>query len=474
MQSLNLVNNQGTVYNEIDLLKPKELFYVRIDSLKDLADDKLMLIKKAARMTDQVYISIPAEDFKDVNNRNFFFTLGIKGFSLRMKHDAEKWLKYSGKGQYFSGNQDIVRAFEGYVRELPEGKELVVEFETSSDLRSLGPTITGVHLAGAKWVVLNVDGPPTRMMATNFREMFEYLKIRNFTRLNVYFSFWNPHVSEWNIKTQNTFSGLEYVHIDISNRCTHSCVFCGLYGPAAMEDMKTRSGGALSEQITNFMKSEIDSEKCFNIIESLPWTVRAIQFGGAGDPLMHESAVKFIAAARQRGFAVEVLSNMEYLDEEDIKNLHALGSKYLPDLHFIANISAGDPELYIKTRPKQTEKHYNKIIDNLTMFSTLRKANNSSGVHFTLMCVVNKINCNSLLGVSKLAAQIGASRIWFKPMEIHGAVHQQLIPDSTEMIEMANSLIEAMKFAEENNIEVFQKDYCEALISQYIRRPAHV
>lgn len=474
MQSLNLVGHQGGIYNQIELLKPKELLYVRIDSIKNTDEAQLMLIKKAARTSDQVYISIPADEFSDVACRDFFWSLGIKGFALRMKHEADKWLKYSGKGQFFSGNQDLVRKFEEYVREVPTNKELVVEFEMTSDLRALGPTITGVHLAGAKWVVLNVEGAPTRMMTSNFREMFEYLKIRAFTRLNIYFPFWNEYAGEWNIKTQNTFSGLEHVHIDISNRCTHSCVFCGLYGPAAIEDMKLRSGGAIPEKISNFMKSEIDSEKCFNIIESLPWTVKAIQFGGAGDPLMHESAVKFIAAARQRGFSVEVLSNMEYLDTDDINNLHALGGAKFLDLHFIANISAGEPQLYIQTRPKQTEKHFEKIISNLTMFSELRKKNNGNGVNFTLMCVVNKINCNSLLGVSELAHKIGASKIWFKPMEIHGKIHEQLIPDSKEMVAMAISLIEAMKYAEANKIEVFQKDYCEALIKQYLGSPAHV
>ncbi len=474
MQSLNLVNHQGAIHNDIDLLKPKELFYIRIDSLKNIDDAHLMMIKKAAKITDQVYVSIPAEDFTDENSRTFFFSLGIKGFSLRMKHDAEKWLKHTGKGQFFAGNQDLVRGFEGYIRQLPEGKELVAEIESTSDLRALGPTITGIHLAGAKWLVLNVEGAPTRMMASNFREMFEYLKIRSMPRLNIYFPFWNQHCLEWNIKTQNTFSGIEHVHIDISNRCTHSCVFCGLYGPDAMEDMKLRSGGALSEQITNFMKSEIDTEKCLNIIDSLPWTVKMIQFGGAGDPLMHESAVKFIAAARQRGFSVEVLSNMEYLDENDVRNLHALGGKHNFDMHFIANISAGEPELYIKTRPKQTLKQFEKIVHNLSLFSELRNKNNGNGVYFTVMCVVNKINCNSLVGLSELAIKIGATRVWFKPMEVHGAVHEKLIPSPTEMKAMANSLIEAMKLAEDNKIEVFQKDYCEALIKQYIGSPAHV
>jgi wyosine [tRNA(Phe)-imidazoG37] synthetase (radical SAM superfamily) len=285
--------------------------------------------------------------------------------------------------------------------------------------------------------------------------------------MNIYFPFWTSFFREWDIKTQNTFSGLEFVHIDISNRCTHSCVFCGLYGPDAVEDTKRRSGGEIPEALKKYMKMEIDSDKCFNIIQSLPWSVKQIQFGGFGDPLMHENAVNFIAAARKRGFQVEMLSNMEYIEDTDVYNLHKLGGKNNFDLHFIANISGGTAENYIKTRPKQTEKHFNKIVHNISLFSQLRKENNNDGVHFTLMCVVNKLNCHNLLEVAELAHKIGAYRIWFKPMEIHAEIQKQIVPSKDLMAGMAKSLAQAIEFSEKHNIEVFQKDYCEQIISKH-------
>jgi len=192
-----------------------------------------------------------------------------------------------------------------------------------------------------------------------------------------------------------------------------------------------------------------------------------VQFGGFGDPLMHENAVNFIANVRRRGITVEMLSNMEYLDEKDILMLHKLGSSDKGALHFIANVSGGDAELYIKTRPKQTVMAFQKILDNLSMFTNLRKENNNSGVFFTIMCVVNKINCHDLVGLAELAVKTGASRLWFKPMEIHGQVHELYIPSTDLMKGMAKQLVEAMKIADANNIEVFQRDYCEEIIKQY-------
>lgn len=474
MQSLDLVNQVGPFRNEVHLLKPKELFYLRLNSLVDVPDDINHLILKSTFLTSEVILSIPAEDFGNETLRQKYFDLGIKGFSLRFTHNVEKWLKHTGAGQFHAGDRDIIDLYRGYLNLLPSDKDLLAEFKVGSDTRVLAPTITGIYELGLKWLVLDVEGEPTLERCVQMRDIFEYLKIRSCTRLNAYFPFWKSNSSEWNIKTQNTFAGLEFVHIDISNRCTHSCVFCGLYGPEAIEDMKRRGGGELSAEIKKFMKLEIDSEKCLNIIQSLPLSVKNIQFGGVGDPLMHENAVNFIAAARNRGFSVEMLSNMEYLNDSDIEKLHKLGGKGRHNLHFIANISAGTSELYIKTRPKQTDKSYQKIIHNISSLSKLRIENGDNGAFFTLMCVVNKLNCHGLLDVAKLAKQLGAYRLWFKPMEIHGAVHEAHIPKAEQMQEYVSSLSDAIKFAEQNGIEVFQKDYCDEIIRRYKGDVAHV
>lgn len=468
MQSLDLISEIIPTCTQVHLLKPSELCYLRINSLTDVSDEILEIITKAALISSHVILSIRGEDFGNEELRNKFLALGIKGFSLRLIHKVDKWLKHQGFGQFHAGDRDIIDLYLQYMKLLPQGKELVVEFQVGEDSRILAPTITGLYELGVKWVVLNLEEEPTLERCLQMRDVLEYLKIRGCTRLNVYFPFWKENSSEWDIKTQNTFSGLEFVHMDISNRCTHSCVFCGLYGPDAIEDMKRGThDGELSDDIKKYMKMEIDSGKCFNIIESLPWSVRHIQFGGMGDPLMHENAVNFIAAARRRGFGVEVLSNMEYLNDSDIHELHKLGSVKNFDLHFIANISAGSSELYIKTRPKQTERSYQKIIHNVSLFSKLREENNGNGVWITLMCVVNKLNCHSLLEVAQLAKKIGALRLWLKPMEVHASTHEPYIPSSDLMKEMAMSLRGAISYAEANGIEVFQKDYCEEIIRRY-------
>lgn len=469
MQSYNLVENTLVSSNEEDVLqlKPKELFYLRVPSLNDMTEQLFQFIKTAVTKSSEVILSIPLEDYRNSELREKFLSLGIRGFSIRISHQVDKWLKHQGAGQFNAGDRDIITIYWECRGLMAREKELIFEFQVGTDTRILGPTITGLHEAGINWVVLNPLGEFTAHRAAQFRDVFEYIKIRGCNYLNIYFSPWDQAYREWNIKTQNTFSGLEYVHIDISNRCTHSCVFCGLYGPEAVEDMKIRSGGKLSKEISDYMKMEINSEKCFKIIESLPWSVRSIQFGGIGDPLMHENAVEFMSAARRRGFYVEMLSNMEYLDDDDIHQLHELGGPNLSELHFIANVSGGTAETYIKTRPRQSEKDFNKIVNTLMKFSELRQQNNGSGVHFTIMCVVNKNNCLDLLNVVKLAFKTGASRIWFKPMEVHSDIHKKQIPPDDMKKAMANSLREAIAYAEKLDMIIMQKDYCEEIIRQF-------
>lgn len=474
MKSIDLVTFDGDFYvnSRARQLKPEEMFYVRVKSLVDLPDNIVSLVMEAATLSSNVILSIPAEDFANTELTAQYFELGIRGFALRLSHNVDKWLKHEGIGQFNSGDRDIINLYHQYRGLLPEGKELVVEFQVGDDLRVLAPTITGIYAMGAKWVVLNPEGEPTPERTGKYREFFEYLKIRGCTKLNVYFPFWNGKFREWDIKTQNTFSGLEFVHIDISNRCTHSCVFCGLYGAEAIDDIKARGGGKIPEELNRHMKQEIDTEKCLKIVNSLPWSVRSVQFGGFGDPLMHEDAVNFIAAARKRGFRVEVLSNMEYLKDEDIYRLHDLGGKNFHDLHFIANISAGDPELYVKTRPRQTAKNFEKVVHNISLFTKLRKENYENGVNFTLMCVVTTINCEHLLEVAQLAHKIGARRIWFKPMEIHHSTHSKYVPQNTKA--MAKSLSDAIAFAEGHMIQVVQKDYCLEIIRRHSGETANV
>lgn len=454
MQSIDFISGKPAQIDNLQDLKPRELLYLRMPSLVKLDIVQKMFIKKACQYTSEVYLSIPMDDFRNKDARKAILDLGVKGLSVRVNYSSSN-----------EGDEVLVETYKLFSDLMPLGKEVVLEIQCGENLNGLASTIAEAHFKGCPFVILNVEDEPTEARVQQFKNIFEKLKIRGCPKLNIYFPFWNKRAPEWDIKTQNTYAGLQFVHIDISNRCTHSCEFCGLYGPDAVFDMKMRSGGSMPEDLTNLMKQEIIPEKCLEIIESLPWTVNSIQFGGVGDPLMHEHAVSFISAARERGFNVEVLSNMEYLSEDQIEKLHRLGGKTVHDLHFIANISGGSPDIYLKTRPKQNEKQFQKVLQNLSLFSELKKKDpRSSGAAVTLMCIVTKNNCDSLVEVAELAVKIGAERLWFKPLEVHSAHHAKLVPPPESMKSMVEGLKKSMKIAADNGIEIVQKVYCETII----------
>lgn len=471
MKSIDLLTTTKHIYfySQLRFLKPDELFYVRLDSLQNISDVHYNFIMAAVEKSARVVISIPQKEFENTDLINAYFEKGVKGFAVRVEHDVEKLMKDDGVGKLNSGDQDLVEWFGKYKYSLPRKKLLVFEFQfKNDDTRGLGPTLINLYKRGMKWwVVLNVSGAPTEERAKKYRDFIEYLKIRNCTRLNVYFPFWEEHFKEWDLRTRNTFSGIEFVHIDLSNKCTHSCEFCALYGQEASTDIKERSNGVIPEYVTSYMKQEIDRDKCIEILESLPWSVRCLQFGGAGDPLMHENALEFIAVARNKGLRVEILSNMEYLNEEDIQKLHELGGHNIYDLHFIVNISGATPETYVRTRPKQTPKVFHKVVNTITELSKLRRQSLNYGVNFTLMCVVTTHNCHELLEMVQLGQKTGARKVWLKPLELHLPIHKNLLPKPEQMPMMVENLKKALQFADEHGIEIVDRQYPEELIKKH-------
>ena len=85
------------------------------------------------------------------------------------------------------------------------------------------------------------------------------------------------------------------------------------------------------------------------------------------------------------------------------------------------------------------------------------------------MCVVNKFNHDKLLSVAKMAVELGAARIWFKPMELHFEPGRKYILEKEDMIKFIASLKESLEYLKDKPIELMQRDYCEKLIGKDFR-----
>ncbi len=449
----------------VNQLQPREMCFLRHSFTSEAATSVLHF---ALKQSSAVFITVTEGELTEYQDAiNELAVRGLAGICVMSKTSPEKYANRFIESHVDSGDLRIIELHSKAKALFGEKLEIVFEFSVEKDMRILGATIDRLHKAGVPWIHFRLTAEPTVDEIKKMRDLFEFLRMRECFYLNVYFDLSSEFRHSWQIKTMNTFSGLTDVHIDLSNKCTHSCVFCGLYSPVARQLSAEKAGGKLDKYMTDLMRMEASAEKTLGILQSLPCDVQSLQFGGIGDPLMHPQAVDFMVLARERGFKVEVLSNMEYLEPADIEKLTKLGGKTGTEIRFIANISGGTYEQYKLTRPLQTEKAYEKVSRNVRLQKKKKKENNGVGAHVTLMYVINKLNIDGIAGIADLAIDLEVDDIWFKPMELHGDYTWKVMPDpKSDAAKVATNLRTAVEVLDKRKIKIFDRESCEQIIRE--------
>ena len=341
-------------------------------------------------------------------------------------------------------------------------EKLIPTFKLDGDKFQLGPTIHYMfEKYNLEFAFIDPTSNDNNLMLTALREAFEYLRLRGFKK-TLYFSF-NTNFDKWNAKTFNTYSGMKNIHMDLSNKCTHSCVFCGLWGPDFIDAMKKEQGGKLTADTKKFMNMQISHERALAIIQNAPETVNSVQLGGAGDPLTHPNWLEIIAAWRTRGVRTEVLSNFEYPSFPEILEIHKL-SRGSGGITFFVNISAVTAETYIKVRPRQNEETFNRVISNLFYLSKL-KEKDRFGSNIILINIINSLNFHEVVEMVRLGSALRA-QVWLKPLEIHNDIHKKFSIAPEQMKQFKSLLKEALSEAQRLNVTLIAEEFATAIINQ--------
>jgi wyosine [tRNA(Phe)-imidazoG37] synthetase (radical SAM superfamily) len=426
----------------------------------------LSLVKEAKSRSRQTILSASARDAGDPAFLKILSSLeGLYALSVRYSLNGGGAALHTGISPRGKEGDLLLLAHFRKMLEIgaAAGLRLIPEIEVKGDLSLLGPTLMALVETRPPWMILSVNRAPTPDLVGQVRACFEYLKIRNFPFIDIHFSFESEYSRSWTVQTENSFCGPEEFHIDLSNRCTHSCLFCGLYSPVVIEELK--SNGSLDAETREFMTAQLDEQKALELIQSLPLGTRIVQFGGAGDPMLHPRVIELIGHLRERAVAVEILSNMEYLQETDLQRLTQLGAgkpslldgAVLPPLLFTVNLSAATAETYVKTRPRQTEKTFDRVLANLRRLSELRAANQGRGAQFRLMCVQNRLNFREAVRYVELARSLGAVEVWFKPLEIHHRSHYGLEISREDLPDFRKIMEEALETADRLELPVHDR-----------------
>lgn len=293
------------------------------------------------------------------------------------------------------------------VYEKSPSTEVFVEFSVNTNSIS---TIFSAVMAIEPFNVSRIFIDPMEMglsSANLIQDQFKNLEIYygpNFPKIT--FSPHHPLRDEWNATTLNEFHGPSTVEIDLCNSCNHSCTFCSLYAEPSN-----------SPEIQLVKQHKAPYEKVHEIVNSLPDDHLTIVLGGVGEPMLHPRAMEIISLVRERGFKLKIYSNLSTISDSDVGLIHHFSGER-DEVQFVVNLSGITPEVFIKTRPRQNKKDFQKVITTIKAFASL-KQRDGFGVHLTIMTVVNRYNFHQLVDFVSFANRCGA--VYYpKPLEIHG------------------------------------------------------
>ena len=448
-----------------DKLKPQELAIIGFDDFSHLKKN-IKLFERVFSETKRVVLSSTTDCFSSKEFQTLLSKFPVYALSVRINLPAKTSMEYTGIADTTLYRNDTTDLFRKITKLFPD-INVVPEIILKGDFASLQATLLHFAKLPILWITLRPLTAPKEAITEKLRSCFEFLQMVNMPEKEIYFSFDQPYQSDWQMQSHCIFSGLREVHIDLTNRCTHSCNFCGLYSNMAIDHLRIVHQGEIPLQIREFMGKEMPKETALAILQSLPETVDKIQFGGVGDPMMHPNFFEIVAMARNRNIQVEVLSNMSYLDDEKIKRLHELGGPYDFDLHFIVNLSGSNSDVYVKTRPRQNAAVFEKVVNSLDTLSSLREENDGSGVNFTLMCVTHIDNFHDAENYVKLGEKLRANRVWLKPMEVHGPTHVKLLIKESDLDRYKKEIKNAIIYADENNVHLHDREDVEKLLGNY-------
>ncbi|MGZ3787085.1 MAG: SPASM domain-containing protein [Bacteriovorax sp.] len=449
----------------IDEIQKDEFVYFKLPKVLDNGLDHSIktIVASLTNQTSRLFFSVD-DALKYPNLKEFEEEFPIAWFGVPIEVGSNQKGVHSEHTIYSNVDSLSLKLFEEQLAPFKNHSKIVPEFVLTDNHYQLAPTIVEFFDRFAlPFAFITVKGAPDPKRANLFREIFESLRIKDF-KGKIYFSFNNPYLNEWNIKTHNSFSGLQTVHIDLSNKCTHSCVFCGLWGPEFIDDMKSRSNGVLSEETVSFMNRQMPHQRALDILESLPDTIQTVQFGGAGDPLTHPNWLDIFSHWRSRGLSVEVLTNFEYPAPHDLESLHQL-SKGRKTFDFLVNVSAATADTYRAVRPRQSKATFEKVISNIRYASNLKKRD-GHGISVTIVNIINSQNFREAVKMIELAHELGAG-VWLKPLEVHSELHNKYAISKEDRPLFCNIMEQALQRADELKVKLVFKEFLKSFIGDH-------
>ena len=224
------------------------------------------------------------------------------------------------------------------------------------------------------------------------------------------------------------------VHFVISDTCNHRCSFCAYRwdGYQSAENFLERDADG---KVTNFNpKRQIPTDKAFEILDDCArMGVRAIQYTGGGEPLMHPEHARLFKRTLALGMDLALVTNGSLLT---VPVMDLLGQA-----HWVrVSLDAATPHTYSELR-RVGVGQFDKTVANIKqLVKVQRRPTSRSDLLVGVGFVVGHGNYHEAVDAIKLCADLGVDNVRisaaFTPEGIfyHSGYYEQLSEDLREAV----------------------------------------
>lgn len=371
--------------------------------------------------------------------------------------------KISGDLYRSSSDQLLIKNYDELAR-LRKHQFITIELN-KNNIKILNRILSQLTQDNISHFILRTNSLDISNDAEELKNQLLLYKIKSTSLKNIFFCPSDKRHLRWSYKTVPSLSGPRYIDIDISNKCTHSCLFCGLYSPEVIKSIKDNNDGKLPKDVSSIMTHEIDFNNFTKILEK-SYNAKNICLGGMGDPLLHRDFFKMAKEISNLNINFQVFTNFSYLSNEEIEAISSLASYDEQSINFLVNLSAATPYTYSKVRPKQTTDEFTNIVEKIKFASSIKKKS-KRGIKFSLLSVINTLNYHELLLYPILAQEIGAQEFWPKPIEIHNETMLKYSLNEEQESNLAYLSVLCIYLAKKIGVNLEYKDYLLGLIEKH-------
>jgi len=178
---------------------------------------------------------------------------------------------------------------------------------------------------------------------------------------------------------------LRKIYIEVTTECNFSCITC-------IRHSWSDAMGQMPDDVFDRILSNFPD---------LP-DLRAIHFGGFGEPLTHPGIIGMISRCKSMGYAVEMISNGSLLTEPISAALIDAGLDWL-----FVSLDGSDSGSYENIRPGA---NYEEVVGNIMRLQLMKNERNSVSPRIGIELVATKANFSRLPFMRKVVDELKAER----------------------------------------------------------------